>query len=275
MKKKLENLVSNKVLDTAPSMIADINGALIDVSPKNEIENIIESYETALEMQQESAKKSEGQIVIKKRFIDNMAMLKKADNFIHRKHFGKTAPLFVAYVVVFVLSMIFLLINEQNSILVLIVALLIGAACLVNVHFLKKFNRINNAIEFQNYIFANALRSDNEYCIIFNEDGDVVYTDPRIQKLEVSEEAKKVHDLDLLLMSFEVDDSKIQAVKDAIFKKKIDENQETSSAGDLLALTLSFAHPKKGSFVINVNQLEHPVGYTVLKMTKNMDNKGI
>lgn len=272
MKKKSKH---KKIIQAPDSIIADIQGALIDVAPKNNFENIINSYENTLESQQEQSKKSEGLIVIKKRFIDNMAMLKKADNFIHRKHFGKAAPLFIAYLLVFVLSMAFLVINESNHLLMLVIALIIGAGCLVNIYYMKKFNRVNNAIEFQNYIFANAMRSDNEFCLIFNEDGDTVYTDPRLQKLIVSEESKTVGEVDLLLLSFEVAPEKVQAIKDIIFRKKEDIDEDAVTPGNLSSLTFKSGNAKKGMFLISVMQLEHPVGYTTLKMTKIIEEKGI
>ncbi len=275
MGKKKKKLVETTGIQITDKVIADIQGALIDTSPHNAFEQIVESYEEALESQQMQKKDSEGKVYIQKRFIDNMAMLKKADNFVLRKHFGKTVPLFVTYVVVFLLSMGFLVVNEANTMLVIIVSLLIGAAALVNIYYLKKFHRINNAIEFQNYIYANAMRSDNEFCLIFNEEGEVVYTDPRLENLVTTEESKSVSPIDLLLLSFEVSPDKIDAIKGVVFRNQGKEQitEDSNVKGDLNTLILQAIKTRKGTYTISVFELNNPVGYTTLKMTKIDDGK--
>ncbi len=269
MSKKKKKLSSQNI-QISESAISDIQGALIDTSPHNTFEAIVDKYEEILEKQQAQNKTSEGQVHIKKRFIDNMAMLKKADNFIHRKHFGRTTPLFITYLLVYLVCMAFLITNDPNPMLMTIITLLIGGAALVNFYYIKKFDRVNNAIEYQNYIFANALRSDNEFCLIFNDEGDVVYTDPRLEKLIVSEESKEVSPIDLLLLSFEVAPEKVEAIKEIIYRNKNKEKitEDSNQKGDLNTLSLKSVHSKKGVFSVTVLELENPVGYTTLKMTK-------
>ncbi len=275
MSKKKKKL-STQNIQIPENAIADIQGALIDTAPHNAFEAIVGQYEETLEKQQEQNKVSEGRVHIKKRFIDNMAMLKKADNFIHRKHFGRTTPLFITYLFVYLLCMAFLIVNDPHPLLLTIITLLIGGGALVNFYYIKKFHRVNNAIEYQSYIFANALRSDNEFCLIFNDDGDVVYTDPRLEKLIVSEESKNVSPIDLLLLSFEVSPEKVQAIKELIFRNKDKEKitEDSNQKGDLNTLSLKSVHSKQGVFTVTVHELANPVGYTTLKMIKLDEEKG-
>ncbi len=211
---------------------------------------------------------------LKKRFIDNKSLVTKANSFIVRDHFGDISPIFLAYFLAFIFSTLMAFLFEGDPFLISgIFLIFFGGACLINALFIRKFNEINNAVEFQSAIYSAALRGDCEYCLIFNEDGEIVYADPRLQKLSSSKVYKNVSELDVLLMTFKVSSEKTQMIHDVIFRNKFDSKDESAEAkksknkNDRSVLLKPF-HIDNGDFSISVWQLERPTGFTTLKISR-------
>jgi two-component system, cell cycle sensor histidine kinase and response regulator CckA len=209
---------------------------------------------------------------LKKRFIDNTTLVKKANSFVVRNHFGQTTPLFVAYFLAFIFSALMAFLFEGNPLLMTGVFLIFFCvACLVNSFYLKKFTEINNAIEFQNAICTAALRGDCEYCLIFNEDGDVVYADPRLQTLSTSKVFKNVSELDMLLSAFHVSPEKTQMIHDVVYRNKYEgKSSEPAHAANKhdRSVILKPFHIDEGDFSIAVWSLERPNGFTTIKISR-------
>jgi two-component system cell cycle sensor histidine kinase/response regulator CckA len=209
---------------------------------------------------------------LKKRFVDNDSLVSKANDFVPRNHFGYVAPLFVAYFLAFFFSTMMTFLFEGNPILISGVFLFFfGAACIINSVYLRRFNEINNAIEFQNSIYSAALRGDCAYCLIFNDEGEVVYADPRLQKLTTTKVFKNLTELEILLNTFGVSPEKAQQIHDMVFRNKypqlIDEEHKPSSRDDRMILLKPF-HMEEGDFAISVWNMERPLGFTTLKISK-------
>ncbi len=208
---------------------------------------------------------------LKRRFIDNKSLVAKANSFIVRDHFGQIYPIFLSYFLAILFSSIMAFLFEGDPLLISgIFVIFFGAACLINALYVRKFNEINNAIEFQNAIYSAALRGDCEYCLIFNEEGDIVYADPRLQKLSSSKTFKNVSELDILLTTFKVSPEKTQIIHDVIFRDKYSSTEAKlshQSKSDRSILLKPF-HIDDGDFTISVWQLERPAGFTTLKISR-------
>jgi hypothetical protein len=244
--------------------LVEISGSLINETPHNFIESTIENYEISLESQKDKHTYDQMSIVQKRRFIDDMEMIKKSEDFVLRKHFGSSFPLFIAYSFIFILCMLFLLTYSDSLGLTVMVTMLIAVGVLVNYYYLKKYHRINNAIEFQNYIFANALRSENDFYFIFNDDGNTVYSDSRMKKIMDSDASKDLHELDFLILTFKMNSEMANTLKNLVFEHNKQDNKADNSA----ILSYKISHPKFGKYAIIARRLNKPMDYTILKLVK-------
>ncbi len=209
---------------------------------------------------------------LKKRFIDNKTLVSKANSFVVRNHYGQTAPIYVGYFLAFIFTALMAFLFDGNPLLITGVFLIFfGFACLINSFYLNKYCEINNAIEFQNAIYTAALRGDCDYCLIFNEDGEVVYADPRLQKLSAAKVFKNVSELDMLLGAFKVSPEKTQLIHEVVYRSKFKEqtpdHHQTISKNDRSVILKPF-HIDEGDFSIAVWTLERPAGFTTIKISK-------
>lgn len=202
-----------------------------------------------------------------KRFIDNDKFVDEARNFSKRNHFGSTALLFTSYLIAFFASGFSALLFETNPIIVVTAFLLFfGGAALVNYYYIKKFKTINNAIEFQNLIYLTALKGDCEFCLIFNENGDIAYSDSRLLKKFDVHVPKNLTELETIFHFFQIGPEKVRLINDLIFRKKYSADLTDTKT----ARTLLF-HPFRihnGDYSISVLPMDRPWGFTTLKIHK-------
>jgi two-component system cell cycle sensor histidine kinase/response regulator CckA len=92
---------------------------------------------------------------------------------------------------------------------------LFGLASLVTQHFARTFGEINHAIEFQNSIFAAALREDCNFCIIFDEEGRILYFDPRFLEMFPNH---FTHSLEGVLSLLKIEGRDREIVTEAVYK---------------------------------------------------------
>jgi len=253
-KKKLDAIMTNE----AKVELAGIQDSLIDTKPHTGFEEAIEKFEISLEADQAEQTITDRQIELKKRFIDDFEMVEKSKNFNMRQHFGTYYGLFSSYVVALLLSLFLMVIYSGDVALSLMVVCLIALPVIINVFYLRKFYRVNNAIEYQNFIFTNALRSDNEFYFIFSEEGAAIYCDPRLESLMTSGNSADLHEIDLLLLSYGAENSKIKAVKEMVFGTRSDNSKKD------IEFDLEFK--TKGKFSVLAKKLAQPNNYTVVKM---------
>jgi len=208
---------------------------------------------------------------LKKRFIDNDCLVTKANKFIPRDHFKNTGLLFLSFLLSFIVCTLMAFTFEGNPVLISTIFLFcFGFASLVNAYYLYKFNAVNNAIEFQNSIYTAALRGDCDYCLVFNDEGEVVYADPRLQKLASEKVYKNLTELESLLQAFKVSPVKAQQVHDIVYREKYTNKSDDSKSHTKhdRSVMLKPFQLDNDDFSITVSNLERPIGFTILKVTK-------
>lgn len=122
------------------------------------------------------------------RYSDKYDVFKKQPDFIVRKHVASTLKIFLIFLSAFAIILglsYYTIVNEGSTKYLdfgMIILIFISLCFYVN-HSLKDANQIINAAEFQNAIFASALRAGYEICAVFTIDGDFLYYNNSFYKI--------------------------------------------------------------------------------------------
>ncbi|MFI4984146.1 MAG: ATP-binding protein [Rickettsiales bacterium] len=210
---------------------------------------------------------------LQKRFIDNDKLVEEAKDFSQRNHYGSTAVIFFTYVLAFLVSTVIAFIFEgHHALVVTCFMVFFGGAAILNSFYIKKMRLINNAIEFQNLIYLTALKGDCEYCLIFNEDGEIVYSDSRLLAKFNIQIPKNLTELETIFHFFQLPSDKVRLIKDIIFRKKYSSelavSQLYNDAAHSKPLTLRPFRLYNSKYSIFISPMERPWGFTTFKIHK-------
>ena len=118
-----------------------------------------------------------------RRFVDRATFVRQAKLFAHRKHYKLVYLLFGVYCLsFFIVSWIAFFFAANHFVIIGAFLVFFGGACLINYLYINKMNDMNNAVEFQNAIFSSALRDKYDFCLVFDNRGNLVYVDEGFAK---------------------------------------------------------------------------------------------
>ena len=114
-------------------------------------------------------------LIYEKRYSD--VIRKNKVDFVFRPH-GKVISLIIVNVIYVLLIVLFCSFYPENIILPISAALLYS---LFATYRIKKHAKILHRTEFQNALFANALKKDTQFFLIIDRDGHIIYRDERAE----------------------------------------------------------------------------------------------
>lgn len=141
-----------------------------------------------------------------RRFVERKGIQQEIPDFIRRRHGIPLALLIFGYVALLVAVGISLyvmtpeILSQEGAVILASLCFsgigILGAISIYSVHHSRD---IIMATEFQNALFASALRMDSEFSLIIKEDGQTVYSDSKFHRQFSKDISKGGHGLDIIL----------------------------------------------------------------------------
>ena len=134
-----------------------------------------------------------------RRLIDNKnirSIIKETRSFTSRNH-GLTM-IRIMYGIMGILALLILSIEAATGVMqaditkatvdnlaisIIFIAGALGLFSVFFMYFIFKLKKIVMVFEFQNMLFAAAMRNESDYCILLTKDGEIIYMDESAQKL--------------------------------------------------------------------------------------------
>ena len=222
---------------------------------------------------------------MKRRYVDNIK--KQNVDFISRNYVVSRSTLYTAVVLLSLFVFLNYLLSDTDNVFAFFSFVFVSLSCLISVKMHKDYNKVIDAAEFQNLLFTNALKSDTSFCIIFRDDGSLLYADRKF--FEICDKREIVVDSiqDFLKLGSVSDEDKEE------FNIAIQNNREATicsaynlfleDKGIKLTIRIEPFEVKKsvvedGSFYLNKSHLKlapmpRPHGYFLIKAVEHTDNR--
>jgi two-component system cell cycle sensor histidine kinase/response regulator CckA len=209
--------------------------------------------------------------------FNSHSMYDKIDNIESNTSYKKNKNIALSriifiYAISFFIVVIFSLLDCITFINASIFLLILLLVIVVNYLFLNSILKENALTELYNSVLNGAIKSDNEFYIIFNSLGEVEYTDPRVYESFFSHCLKNSNELQALIEALKIPNDKTQEIYDFIYRVKFSYNQKEIGIGSNIKKKKSLnIYPftvLQGTYGLFLFNIEKPKNYTFLKIYK-------
>jgi PAS domain S-box-containing protein len=197
------------------------------------------------------------------RYSDLGREKQNATDFIVRQRTPTVVQLLVvAFVTLLVVTCLVLAVNDRNSMLSLVAAVIILTALYV-VAVVQRNRDLILTTEFQNALFASALGINNKFCVIIRKDGSIIYLDKSFQELfpEFIKQPRRTIDvlLDYGRVNKEESNHIFEAIEQGIYSKVI--------------FNIRGAGKEYHKIVMSIEPILRPSGFVLLRGRDYVDNR--
>jgi two-component system, cell cycle sensor histidine kinase and response regulator CckA len=207
------------------------------------------------------------------RYTDKKNMVHNRVDFIKR-HYGFHLPTLIAIyaAALLIILVVQYLVVSASLLLTLTIVIIFTALAVFSILTINRYQDVIMATEFQNAIFASAMRVNTEFCLIIRHDGSLVYADSGFNKY-FDTQHKGVRGLDALLKSggLSEDDKKrlllslmAGASDHMLFNSS---NEHLAISVEPLSVNMDLGLNKHLKLIMA--RLQRPVGYNLLKAVAN------
>lgn len=172
--------------------------------------------------------------------------------------------IYFIYFIAFCITVVSVVMYSADSIFISCLLFIALGVTLAATHYFYHTAKIHiKSLEEQVNVFLEALNVDSEYTIIFNEHGDITYSDPRFEELRKISQLKNCSELELIEKVLRLKPSQIKKINNLIYRTDLEEEIIEYVKPYVLALKPFKLYGSKVALTTNVLK-----DYSILKVKK-------